>query len=154
MAFATVTKYDADAWHFVEPKALQHGDLVARVTENGAVAPRVVLKHDGKPPALLGYPKRMVQVEGDGALLTNYVGDDGNVLVIGHVTPAEAKPKASSNGKAKATPKPKASSSGDTTPVSPSSKMTKATAADALVAIADAIEAQGTALRAVAAALL
>jgi hypothetical protein len=108
---------------------------------------------------LLGYPKRMTLVEGDGSLLGNYVGDDGNVLVIGHVTEAAAKPKASSNGKAKAS-QPKAAKPA-TTPTSheapsdaaPSGRMTKATAADALDAIAEAIQAQGEALKMVAAAL-
>jgi hypothetical protein len=165
MAFATVTKYDPDTWQYVKPKALQHGDLVARVNENGPVAPRVVLKPEGQPVALLGYPKRMTLVEGDGSLLGNYVGDDGNVLVIGHVTEAAAKPKASSNGKAKASQpkaaKPSVSRSQDTTSTpheatesnGPSGRMTKATAADALDAIAEAIAAQGEALKMVAAAL-
>jgi hypothetical protein len=176
MAFATITKYDEATWQWVEPKALQHGDLVARITASGQPGQeRVVLKADGKPPALLGYPKRMTPVEGDGALLGNYV-DDGRILVVGHVTPPEtkakpSKPKAASNGKA--TPKakpatqdttsrnvgtPKASTSSDTpheapSDAAPSGRMTKATAADALDAIAEAIQAQGEALKMVAAAL-
>jgi hypothetical protein len=114
--------------------------------------------------------------EGDGALLGNYV-DDGRILVVGHVTPPETKAKPS-NGKAKASqPKaakpsvsrsqdttsrnvgtPKASTSSDTPHEAtesngPSGRMTKATAADALDAIAEAIQAQGEALKMVAAAL-
>jgi hypothetical protein len=177
MAFATITRYDEATWQYVEPKALQHGDLVARITASGQPGQeRVVLKADGKPPALLGYPKRMTPVEGDGALLGNYV-DDGRILVVGHVTPPETKAKPS-NGKAKASqPKaakpsvsrsqdttsrnvgtPKASTSSDTPHEAtesngPSGRMTKATAADALDAIAEAIAAQGEALKMVAAAL-
>jgi hypothetical protein len=163
MAFATITKYDEATWQWVEPKALQHGDLVARITASGQPGQeRVVLKADGKPPALLGYPKRMTPVEGDGALLGNYV-DDGRILVVGHVTPPEtkakpSKPKAASNGKA--TPKAKPATQDTTsTPheapsdAAPSGRMTKATAADALDAIAEAIQAQGEALKMVAAAL-
>jgi hypothetical protein len=112
----------------------------------------------------------MTPVEGDGALLGNYV-DDGRILVVGHVTPPETKAKPS-NGKAKASqPKaakpattsrnvgtPKASTSSDTPHEAtesngPSGRMTKATAADALDAIAEAIQAQGEALKMVAAAL-
>jgi hypothetical protein len=166
MAFATITKYDEATWQWVEPKALQHGDLVARITASGQPGQeRVVLKVDGKPPALLGYPKRMTPVEGDGALLGNYV-DDGRILVVGHVTPPETKAKPS-NGKAKApsakpSTKPAArNAKPDTTSTpheaevedGPKGRMTKATAADALDAIAEAIQAQGEALKMVAAAL-
>jgi hypothetical protein len=161
MAFATVTKYEPEAWHYAKPVDLVHGDLVARVNDNGVVAPRVLLRPGGKgTPSTLGYPKRMEPTGIEGEFGT-YVNDDGQVLVIGHVKPPEAKAESTPKAKRNAAKASERNTTPDTTSTpheaapsnGPSGRMTKATAADAIDAISLALIAQAEAMQAVAASL-
>lgn len=167
MASAVLTQYAPSAQHVVPVLDLKHGDLVARTTQSGELGQARVVLRNGKGMAL-AFPKRILRHFGtdevwqhvdSAADFTRYANDDGSVYVIGHVTPPESdtKPAATKTKSSPKATKPAAATQADDTTqatAKPSRNgMTKASAADALEAIAEAVCAQGEALRMVAAAL-